>query len=216
VSVNQVAAQAGIAAAAVTSLVLARALSDAELASWGWRPPFLAAVPLALVGLYLRLRIPDSPAFRAIEARRPAFPLGAALRTAKRGMLIYGAGWAMLGLGASLLLAYMASYLIKVVGMDTADAFGVNLAAVVIWALGAIAGGYLADWYPARLVALALALGIALTAVPSFLIVQQGGVATAILGLAPWAACLGAASTFGFTLIVSQFPSVIGTLSSYV
>ena len=208
VSVNQVAAQVGIAAAATTSLVLARVLSQAELASWGWRLPFFAAAPLAIVGLYLRLRIPDSPAFRAVEARRLAFPLGAALRTAKRGMLIYGAWWAMLGVGAYLLIAYLASYLIRVVGLDTAGAFGVALASVAIFAAGAVAGGHLVDRYPPQLVALAAAIGIAVTAVPSFLVVQQGSVVAVIVGLAPWAAFLGAASTFGVTLSVSLFPVV--------
>ena len=182
VSANQAAVQAGPAAAATTSLVLAQALSEAQLASWGWRLPFFAAVPLALVGLYLRLRIPDSPAFQAVEAERLAFPLGAALRTVKRGMLIYGGWLAMIGLGGYLLIAYMASYLIRVVGMDPAGAFGATLAAVVILAAGAVAGGYLVDRYPPRLVALAAAIGVTLTAVPSFLIVQQGSVVAAILG----------------------------------
>jgi MHS family proline/betaine transporter-like MFS transporter len=206
VSANQVATNAGIAAAATTSLVMARVLSEAELASWGWRLPFFAAVPLALVGVYLRLRIPDSPAFRAVAAKRLAFPLGTALRTAKRGMMIYSAWWAMVSLGAYLLIAYMVSYLIRVVGMDSAGAFGANLAAVVILAVGAITGGYLVDRYPPRAVALASAIGIALTTVPSFLIVQQGSVVAAILGQALWAACLGVAATVGATLSLSLFP----------
>ncbi len=206
VSANQVASYAGVAAAATTSLVLAQTMSQAQLVSWGWRLPFFAAVPLALVGLYLRLRIPDSPAFQTVAARRLAFPLGAALRTAKRGMLVYGAWLAMIGLGAYLLLVYMASYLIRVVGMDSAGAFGANLAAVAVLAASAFAGGYLVDRYPPRLVALASAIGVAVTAVPSFLIVQQGSTAAAIVGQALLAACLGVAVTFGATLSVSQFP----------
>jgi MFS transporter, MHS family, proline/betaine transporter len=57
----------GAAAAATTSLVLVRVLSAEQLASWGWRLPFFASVLLALVGLYLRLRIPDSPAFQDVD-----------------------------------------------------------------------------------------------------------------------------------------------------
>jgi MFS transporter, MHS family, proline/betaine transporter len=207
VSANIVAVYAGAAAAATTSLVLARVLSDAELASWGWRLPFFASVPLALVGLYLRWRIPDSPAFRAVEARRLAFPLGAALRTAKRGMLVYGAWWVMVQLAFYMLTVYMASYLIRVVGMDPVGAFTAGLAVVVILATGAVAGGYLVDRYPLRLVALASAIGIALTAVPSFIIVQRGSVLAAILGQLLWALSLGIAATFGSTLSLSQFPA---------
>jgi MHS family proline/betaine transporter-like MFS transporter len=209
VSANAVANYVGLAAAATTSLLLARALSPAQLASWGWRLPFFAAVPLAVLGLYLRLRVPDSPAFQDVAAKRLAFPLGAALRTAKRGMLIYGAWWAILGVAAYLLLVYMASYLIRVVGMDPAGAFGANLAALAILAAGAITGGYLIDRYPPRLVAMASGIGIALTAVPGFLIIQQGTVAAAILGQALCAVCLGLGVTFGATLSVSQFPAEV-------
>ena len=209
VSANQVAAYAGVAAAATTSLLLAWALSKAQLAWWGWRLPFVAAAPLALIALFLRLRLPDSPAFHAVAAKRLRYPLGAALRTTKRGLLIYGAWWAMVGTALYLLTGYMPSYLIHVAGIDPADAFGVNLGAVIILALGAIAGGYLLDRYPPRVVALTAAIGIALTAVPSFLIVQQKNVVVAILGQAPWAACIGVAATFGATLSLSQFPAEV-------
>jgi MHS family proline/betaine transporter-like MFS transporter len=206
VSANQVSSYLGTAAALTTGLVLARVLGEAQLASWGWRLPFLAAVPLALIGLYLRMRTPDSPTFQAAAARRPAFPLGAALRTAKRGMLIFAAWWAMVGLALYLMISYMPSYLIRVVGMDAADAFAVNLAAVLVLIAGAIAGGYLVDRYPPRIVATAAAIGLVLTTVPSFLVLQRGSVAGAILGQALWAACLGVTATFGATLSLSQFP----------
>jgi MHS family proline/betaine transporter-like MFS transporter len=51
VSANLVAVQVGSAFAASSSLLLTRTLSEAQLASWGWRLPFFAAVPLGLVGL---------------------------------------------------------------------------------------------------------------------------------------------------------------------
>jgi MHS family proline/betaine transporter-like MFS transporter len=206
VSANVAAVQAGSAAAATTSLVLTQVLSEAQLASWGWRLPFLAAAPLALIGLYMRLRIPDSPAFHDAGARRQAFPLGAALSTAKRGMLIYGGWMAMIGLGGFLVVAYMTSYLVRVVGLGPPGAFGATLAALGALAAGVIAGGYLVDRYPARPVALVAAGGVILTVVPSFLIVQQGSVVAAILGQVIWVACLGVASTFGATLSIALFP----------
>jgi MFS transporter, MHS family, proline/betaine transporter len=49
----------GLSAAAVT----ASALTPAQLEDWGWRLPFLVALPLGLVALYIRLRITETPAF---------------------------------------------------------------------------------------------------------------------------------------------------------
>jgi len=49
-------------------LLLTARLTDAEFFAYGWRIPFLASAPLVFVGLYIRLRLTETPAFlRAIE-----------------------------------------------------------------------------------------------------------------------------------------------------
>lgn len=39
-------------------------LSDDQMVSWGWRLPFLIAGPLGVIGLYMRLKLEESPAFQ--------------------------------------------------------------------------------------------------------------------------------------------------------
>nr|WP_199815652.1 MFS transporter [Streptomyces griseus] len=39
-------------------------LTDAEMLSWGWRVPFLIAGPLGVIGLYMRMKLEESPAFQ--------------------------------------------------------------------------------------------------------------------------------------------------------
>jgi MFS transporter, MHS family, proline/betaine transporter len=209
VSANQVAGYIGISCAGATSLLLAQTLSRADLTEWGWRLPYLAALPLGIIGLYLRMRIPDSPDFEAGRVKRQSFPLATAFRVAPRGMLIYGAWFAMVGLGGYLLHGYLASYLIRVVGLSPAQAFGANLVAVLTLAAGALTGGYLVDKRPPALVAIVSAVAIAVVAVPGFLLIQRGTVAAAILGQIPLAACLGIAATFGATMTVTQFPAEV-------
>jgi metabolite-proton symporter len=49
-------------------LIMSNSLSDAQLFSWGWRIPFLASTVLVVVGLYIRLQLTETPAFkRALE-----------------------------------------------------------------------------------------------------------------------------------------------------
>ncbi len=49
-------------------LLLGMALNDAQFFAWGWRVPFLASSLLVFVGLYVRLRLEETPAFqRAID-----------------------------------------------------------------------------------------------------------------------------------------------------
>jgi metabolite-proton symporter len=49
-------------------LVMSNSLSDEQLFNWGWRLPFLASTVLVAVGLYIRLQLTETPAFkRALE-----------------------------------------------------------------------------------------------------------------------------------------------------
>ncbi|WP_137811637.1 glycine betaine/L-proline transporter ProP [Gandjariella thermophila] len=53
--------------------ILSATLSAQELLSWGWRIPFLIAGPLGIVGLYLRIKLEETPAFaRLTEAAERA------------------------------------------------------------------------------------------------------------------------------------------------
>jgi metabolite-proton symporter len=50
-------------------LLMSNYLSDAQLFSWGWRVPFLASAVLVLVGLYVRLQLVETPAFKRSVAQ---------------------------------------------------------------------------------------------------------------------------------------------------
>lgn len=51
-------------------LALSKWLTNDQFFSFGWRIPFLASAVLVLVGLYVRLAITETPAFRAAVTRR--------------------------------------------------------------------------------------------------------------------------------------------------
>ena len=64
----QLGAPIGFLCSTAVFLVLTHYLSDVEFFAWGWRIPFLASALLVFVGLYVRLRLSETPAFRkAIE-----------------------------------------------------------------------------------------------------------------------------------------------------
>ncbi len=52
---------------AIIVTVVDAALPNDALLSWGWRLPFFVALPLGLVGVYLRTRLADTPAFAHLE-----------------------------------------------------------------------------------------------------------------------------------------------------
>ena len=54
-------------------LLLSNLLDDAEFCAWGWRIPFLASAVLVIVGLYVRLKLTETPVFA--KATRHRLPL---------------------------------------------------------------------------------------------------------------------------------------------
>jgi len=86
----QLGAPIGFICSSGTFLWLTTGLNDAQLLSWGWRVPFLASALLVFVGLYVRLRLAETPAFkRAIENHeRVRVPMLSVLREHPANLLL--------------------------------------------------------------------------------------------------------------------------------
>jgi len=53
-------------------LLLSQLLDDAEFRAWGWRIPFLASAVLVAIGLYVRLKLAETPVFlQALKSHAP-------------------------------------------------------------------------------------------------------------------------------------------------
>jgi len=67
-------AQMGVPVAVLISniifLVIAASLGDDALVAWAWRIPFLLSVLLIALGLYIQLKLEDTPAFRHLQEYR--------------------------------------------------------------------------------------------------------------------------------------------------
>lgn len=210
-SIANVASVLATAAAATVGLILARTLTPAQLADWGWRVAFLAAAPIGLVGLYVRTRLLDSPAFVALGelARAGRAPIVQALTTVKRGMVVLAIWFAAQTIGGYTLSVAMPAYLIRT-GLSPADAYAANLAGVLTSAVFAVVGGYLVDRFPLRRMAVVVMAGVAVTAVPGFLIItEHRSLTAAVLGQALCSIFLGPAYSVGAVLAMTWFPTGI-------
>ncbi|WP_050799830.1 MFS transporter, partial [Streptomyces himastatinicus] len=107
----------GYTAAAGLVTILTVTLSDDTMMSWGWRIPFLAAAPIGLVGLYLRLKLDETPAFQKLEEEasaaheRTTLPFWQVFRTQWRAMVLCMALVAAYNITDYMLLSYMPTYL---------------------------------------------------------------------------------------------------------
>ena len=86
--------QMGVPAGLLLSTIVfggcSSAFSEQEFLEWGWRLPFLLSVVLIGVGLFVRLRILETPAFlqQKPESRTPQPPIAALLRRYPRNVLL--------------------------------------------------------------------------------------------------------------------------------
>lgn len=71
----QLGAPVGFLAANGLFLLLGLGLSDKDFADWGWRVPFLASSVLVVLGLWVRLKIGETVAFKAALEREPPAPV---------------------------------------------------------------------------------------------------------------------------------------------
>ncbi|NUR93264.1 MAG: MHS family MFS transporter [Nonomuraea sp.] len=89
----QLGPSAGFIVANGLFLILSETLSDEQFGGWGWRLPFVASLLLVIVGLYVRLKISETPVFQAaMDQRRIAkVPFAGLIRHQWRRVLL-GAG----------------------------------------------------------------------------------------------------------------------------
>ncbi len=73
----QLGAPVGFLCSTGTFLLLGKVLSPGQFMQWGWRVPFLASALLVATGLYVRLKLAETPAFRRVleQGERVRIPL---------------------------------------------------------------------------------------------------------------------------------------------
>lgn len=137
-------------------LILGLMLSDAEFRQWGWRIPFLLSALLVGIGLWVRLKLTETPAFAAAleEAPPPKVPVAEAVRT--HPLQLFGGTFAAIACFAIFYLAtaFALGYGTTKLGIAREDFLGVQLVAILFMAAGIIVSGYWADrTRPARVLA---------------------------------------------------------------
>ncbi|NRB55745.1 MAG: MFS transporter [Salinicola sp.] len=108
------------ATAAALTFSISALLSEEALNAWGWRVPFLIAAPLGLVGLYMRLRLDESPAFQALKTQHavPQAPLKETVRTHGATIVSLSAFISVTALSFYMFTTYFTTYM-QVVGDAT-------------------------------------------------------------------------------------------------
>ncbi len=143
----QLGAPLGFLAANGLFLLLGLWLNDRDFLSWGWRVPFLASVVLVGIGLWVRLNIGETAAFREASARAapPPVPLWPLLRDHWGAVLAGSAGVVACFALFYLSTAFALDLGTKKLGYPRETFLGVQLAANCFLALGIVLAAVLSD-----------------------------------------------------------------------
>jgi metabolite-proton symporter len=71
-------------------LILSLRLSQEDFLAWGWRVPFIASAVLVIIGLYVRLKLVETPAFTKVVERGEVvkLPLARVLKSSWRPLIL--------------------------------------------------------------------------------------------------------------------------------
>ncbi|GHH17445.1 glycine betaine/L-proline transporter ProP [Streptomyces rubradiris] len=162
-------------------------LSSEDLLSWGWRIPFLIAGPMGIIGLYLRMRLEETPAFAAqlekAEAR-PKVPLRDMVAGQWKALLICMGLVLVFNVTDYMLLSYMPSYLTSELKYDETHGLLVVLGVMALMMIVQPFAGALTDRIGRRPVIAAGCAGFLLLSVPALLLIRQGSLLAVGLGMA--------------------------------
>ena len=86
----QLGAPIGFILANSVFLLLATTLNEEQFLAWGWRVPFLASAVLVVVGLYVRFKLIETPAFQKVVERGEVakVPLARVFKTSWRPLIL--------------------------------------------------------------------------------------------------------------------------------
>lgn len=197
-------------AAAATVAYLLNALLPAEaMRTWGWRLPFLAAAPVGLVGLYVRLSLSETAAFEELEARHTVAhsPLREALSTQASSIVRLGAFVSVTGLSFYVFTTYFPSYLQTVGGMTRASSLLVTVIALVFSGVLCPFAGRFADKAGRRKTMMATCWILIAGAYPAFWLASSGGLVFSLIGISVLAVGATLSGVVTAVLLSEIFPT---------
>jgi MFS transporter, MHS family, proline/betaine transporter len=176
----------GAAFGTLVSLAFSASLSESALNAWGWRVPFLIALPIGVIGLYLRLRLEDTPNFKAVKEKHEETdrtPVVESFRLYPRNIVVGACIVIAATLGVYVFHNYIVAYLTDTVGTSLAAAQAGVLAGTLSFSGFALVWGWLSDRARRRKPFLvAGALGTLLVTYPAFLLLKTGALPLILLG----------------------------------
>ncbi|MFD4988901.1 MFS transporter [Streptomyces sp. NPDC058374] len=180
-SVVQLGVPIGVVTANSVFLLAGALTSDQAFTSWGWRVPFLVGLLVLCLAWYIHTRVEETPEFRQAEqalAEREQSEQPSPLRTILRGhlgtVLLAGGSFAVNTATFYILITGVLDYTTRELGMERGPVLAISLCVSLTQLVLIPASAALSDRIGRLRIYAIGAAGIALWAVPLFLLIDTG------------------------------------------
>jgi MHS family proline/betaine transporter-like MFS transporter len=210
-STTQMGALAGSLLASVTVTILNLTLGAETMADWGWRLPFLIAIPIGLFGLWIRNGLEETKEFQAVKetiTKVKQAPVKIMFTRHPKALI------RVVALSILLFSAYYVAYVYVNIHMQTVLKFDADFAymsttlTLLVSVIAMPMFGALSDKIGRKPVFVGASIAALVISIPAFLLFEQGGaiavLAHIILGLVDSALMGVALSTYA-----EMFPTEI-------
>jgi MHS family proline/betaine transporter-like MFS transporter len=207
----------GLGSASATAVVLlfSASLPQAQLDSWGWRIPFAIALPMGLIGLYMRLKLEDTPDYRRVQELqhemevKPSMPIMVAIRHHWK-LILLGAAIVTGGtVGTYVFQNYIPAYLNTSQKVPLYTALGGNLIGLLVYSAATLLWGRLSDKYGRKPFIIGGTVSLLLLLYPIVLLDEVGTLPAIAAGQSLFG--IAAAAIMGLvpTLLSEFFPTTV-------
>lgn len=185
----------GFAFGAIITTILTSLFTADQINDWAWRVPFLLALPLGAIGLYIRNHLEETPTFQAVRESKTAPPKVSwrHLFETHKGPLLQSCGLIIVtNITLYTVVTYIPTYLISTLTMAPAQGFMLSLGPQIFLIVMIPVMGWLADRITRKATMLAGSVAILVLAIPCFSMLSTGGYLEKLAALMVMNLCLAA------------------------
>jgi MFS family permease len=208
---SQLGAPIGLLLATGVFLVVSATTTDEQFTAWGWRIPFLLSAIMIGIGIYVRLRVNESPVFTDLKRRkaRHTAPLRTLLRDHRRELLIGIGLFIACNLNGYLLIGFLNSYGTKTLHQSSSTMLMIVMTGAVTWAVAIVLAARWSDQIGRRRTYIVGALALGAWTFPFFLLLDTRNIALMVLAVVGLTAGLGLTTGPLAAAYAEMFPAPI-------
>ena len=174
---------AGIMLGSLVAAITTNSIDTIALQTWGWRVPFIAGILIGFLGLYMRSNLSETPEFEEMQkdGEIRENPVADVLRSMPYQVFQVAALIALSGGGFYLLFVWWPTFLATFISPPVPQALLLNTISMILLMVLVPITGAISDKTGRRAMLIIGAFGIAITALPMFLLIGKATMAGALI-----------------------------------